>query len=158
MKLSIGQIKLLIKWTQQRSQLGGQSHYFEWIKSSVKRKERSPLEYKLKLLWRWKLSYLLSSFFLLTCFVYAFFIVAQGTSNVLVGDVYGGIISSLYRSPHWKALALSLRHNLFAYLSTFLIATSFFCVEGKTAFSNTQATNNNITVTGLSLSLFALLL
>ena len=157
-KLPIGRTKSLIKWTQQRSQLGGQSHYFEWTKSSVKRKERLPLGRKLKLLWRQKLSYLLSFFFLLACFVHAFFIVAQGTSNVLVENTCGGTIPPLYRSPHWEALALSLERDLFAYLSTFLIATSFFCVGGNGAFNNTEAHNNNITIAGPSLPLFALLL
>ena len=77
-------------------------------------------------------------------------------SNVLMEDAYGGIISSLYRSPHWEALALLLRCDLFAYLSTFLIATSFFCVGGNRAFNNEQAHNNNTTVAGSSLPLFVL--
>ena len=102
----------------------------------------------------------LSSFFLflLICFVHAFFIVAQGTSNILMENTCGGTISPLYRSPHWEALALSLGRDLFAYLSTFLIATSFFCVEGNGAFNNnnTQALKNNITVADPSLSLLAL--
>ena len=155
-KSPTGRTKSPVKWTQQRSQLGRQSHYFEQTKLPVKRKERSPLGRKLKLSWRQKLSYLLSSFFLLACFVHAFFVVAQGTSNVLVKDTCGGIIPPLYRSPHWEALALSLGRDLFAYLSTFLIATSFFCVGGNGAFNNTQAKNNNTTVASPSLPLFAL--
>ena len=110
------------------------------MKLSVKHKEKSPLECKLKLLLRQKLSYFLSSFFLLACFVYAFFVIAQGTSNVLVEDACDEIISPLYRSSHWKALALSLERDLFAYLSTFLIATSFFCVGGNGAFNSTTHT------------------
>ena len=71
---------------------------------------------------------------------------------------YSGIILPLYRSPHWEVLALLLECNLFAYLSTFLIATSFFCVGGNGAFNNnnTQALNNNITVADPSLSLLVL--
>ena len=128
------------------------------MKLPVERKEKSPLGCKLKLLLRRKLSYFLSFFFLLACFVYAFFVVAQGTSNVLVENACDETILPLYRSPHWEALALSLGRNLFAYLSTFLIATSFFCVGGNGAFNNnTEAHNNNTTVAGPSLSLFALL-
>ena len=106
------------------------------IKLLIEHKEKSPLRCKLKLSLRQKLSYFLSSFFLLVCFVYAFLVVAQEMSNVLVEDAYDGIISPLYRSPHWEALALSLKCDLFAYLSTFLIATSFFCVKGNRAFNN----------------------
>ena len=107
-----------------------------------------------------KIEIKLSSFFLflLACFVHAFFVVAQGMSNVLVENAYSGTISPLYRSPHWEALALSLKRDLFAYLSTFLIATSFFCVGGNRAFNNnnTQALKNNTTVAGPSLSLLVL--
>ena len=102
----------------------------------------------------------LSSFFLflLACFIHAFFVVAQGTSNVLMKNACDEIILPLYRSPHWEALALSLKCNLFTYLSTFLIATSFFCVGGNKAFNNnnTQALNNNITVADPSLPLLIL--
>ena len=76
MKLSMGWMKSLIKWTQRRSQLSRQSHYFEQIKLPIERKERSSLGHKLKLSWRQELSYLLSFFFLLVCFVHAFFVVA----------------------------------------------------------------------------------
>ena len=71
-------------------------------------------------------------------------------------DTCDEIILPLYRSLHWEALALLLERDLFAYLSTFLIATSFFCVGGNGAFNNTEAHNNNITVAGSSLPLFIL--
>ena len=144
MKTLIEQIKLLIEadkvagWVYNDRELpiGRIKSPMEWIKLPVKHKEKLSLGYKLKLSLRQKLSYFLSFFFLLVCFVYAFFVVAQGTSNVLIKNTCGKTISPLYRSPHWEALALSLRCNLFAYLSTFLIATSFFCVEGNGAFNS----------------------
>ena len=57
------------------------------------------------------------------------------------------------RSPHWEALALSLGRDLFAYLSTFLIATSFFCVGGNGAFNKT--TNKHTTTIQLLLALLS---
>ena len=72
------------------------------MKSLIECKEKSPLGCKLKLSLRQKLSYFLSFFFLLICFVYAFFVIAQGMSNVLMKDVCGGIIPLLYRHTHWK--------------------------------------------------------
>ena len=94
MKMSIERTKSLF-WVDEVAdcvhnedvnQLDRRSHCFEQTKSPIKHKEKSPLERKLKLSLRWKLSYFLSFFFLLVCFVYAFLVVAQGMSNVSGGE------------------------------------------------------------------------